>query len=56
MKNTENILKICSSLQSLGLPIASEKIMEAISTGHDDPLAIVSLALDSAETAATRNV
>lgn len=50
MKNTENILKICSSLQSLGLPIAGEKIMEAISTGHDDPLVIVSLALDSAAT------
>ena len=50
MKSAENILKICSSLQSLGLPIASEKIMEALSNSHDDPLAIVTLALDLAAT------
>ena len=48
MKKSENILKICNSLQTLGFPIASEKIQEAISIGNDDPLAIVSLALGSA--------
>lgn len=51
MKKSEIILKICNSLQMLGFSVASEKIQEAISNGNDDPLAIVSLALDSAAVA-----
>lgn len=47
MKKSENIMKICNSLQMLGYSIASEKIQEALSNGNDDPLAVVSLALDS---------
>ena len=50
MGTSENVLRICESLQLLGYPCASDKIHEAIMHSIDDPLAIVRLALDTAVT------
>ena len=43
-----NVMKICDSLQALGYTEASDKIQDAIANSRDDPLAIVSLALNNA--------
>ena len=53
MKTDENIRRICESLKSLGLDPAGESILEALRDGDDDPLAVVSLALDAAAVAET---
>ncbi len=50
MGTHENVRKICKSLQALGLNAASEKIQETAENSFDDPLALVSLALDTAAT------
>lgn len=51
MGTRENVRKICESLQALGYGSASEKIQEALNQSADDPLALVSLALNTAVTA-----
>ncbi len=48
MRPSDTILKICSSLQSLGFEDASAKIQEAVQSSSDDPLSVVSLALKEA--------
>ena len=48
MGTHENVRKICESLQALGFSSASDRIREAAGHSHDDPLALVSLALDTA--------
>ena len=50
MGTHENVRKICEYLQALGFSSASERIQEAASQSFDDPLALVSLALDTAVT------
>lgn len=50
MGTHENVRKICESLQALGYGLASEKIQKAITQSLDDPLALVSLALDNTVT------
>ena len=50
MKASENVTKICESLQYLGHGDVSNKILEALWESTDDPLAVISLALDSAVT------
>ncbi len=50
MGTHENVRKICEYLQALGFASASEKIKEAAAQSFDDPLALVSLALDTAVT------
>ena len=50
MGTHENMHKICECLQALGFNSASERIQEAASQSFDDPLALVSLALDTAVT------
>ena len=50
MGTSENVLKICESLQTLGYSCASDKIHEAIMHSIDDPLAVVRLALETAVT------
>lgn len=50
MGTSENVLKICESLQALGYTCASDKIHEALMHSVDDPLAVVRLALDAAVT------
>ena len=50
MKASENITKICESLQYLGHGDVSNKILEALRESTDDFLAVISLALDSAVT------
>ena len=51
MGTSENVLSICKSLQALGYTCASDKIHETIMHSMDDPLAVVSLALNVAVTA-----
>ena len=51
MGTHENVRKICECLQALGFSSASERIQEAAVQSFDDPLALVSLALDTAVTA-----
>ena len=51
MGTSENILSICKSLQTLGYNCASEKIHETLMHSLDNPLAVVSLALNVAVTA-----
>ena len=50
MGTHENVRKICEYLQALGFSSASERIQEAAAQSFDDPLALVSLALDIAVT------
>lgn len=50
MGTSENVLSICKSLQTLGYDCASEKIHETLMHSLDDPLAVVSLALNVAVT------
>ena len=50
MGTHENVRKICEYLQALGFSSASESIREAAAQSFDDPLALVSLALDTAVT------
>jgi len=51
MGTHENVRKICEYLEALGFSSASERIQEAAAQSFDDPLALVSLALDTAVTA-----
>ena len=50
METHENVRRICESLQALGFSDACDKIREAAGHSLDDPLALVSLALDTAVT------
>ena len=50
MGTHENVRKICEYLQALGFNSASERIQAAAAQSFDDPLALVSLALDIAVT------
>ena len=50
MGTSENMMKICESLQSLGYGNVSEKIQSSLMNSMDDPLAVVSLALNMAVT------
>ena len=50
MKSDKNVQKICKSLKDLGYGTVSEKIQEALTGSSDDPLALISLALDTAAT------
>ena len=50
MGTHENVRKICEYLQALGFSSVSERIREAAAQSFDDPLALVSLALDTAVT------
>ena len=50
MGTHENVRKICECLQALGFNSASERIQKAAAQSFDDPLALVSLALDTAVT------
>ena len=50
MKAPSNVQKICESLKALGYTVASEQIHDALQQSFDDPLALVSLALDTAVT------
>ena len=50
MGTSENVLKICESLQMLGYSCASESIHEALANTVDDPIAVISLALGAAVT------
>ena len=51
MGSSENVRKICESLQALGYKCASDKILDALMHSVDDPLTIVSLGLNTAVTA-----
>lgn len=50
MGTSENVLKICESLQVLGYSCASERIHDALAHTVDDPVAVISLALGAAVT------
>ena len=50
MGTPENVLKICDSLRNLGYSDAGNKLCEALMHSSDDPLALVSLALNSVVT------
>ena len=50
MGKSENILKICESLTTLGYAETGEKIRDALTHSQDDPLAAVGLALDTTVT------
>jgi hypothetical protein len=50
MGTSENVLKICEYLKALGYSGASDKIHEVLLHSYDDPLAVVSLALNTAVT------
>lgn len=50
MGTSESVRTICESLQVLGYGLASDRIQEALAHSHDDPLAVISLALDTAVT------
>lgn len=50
MGTFDNIKNICQSLKDLGYTEAGDKILEAINSSKDDPLAVVSLALDTVVT------
>lgn len=50
MGTSESMRTICESLQALGYGPASDRIQEALAHSNDDPLAVISLALDTAVT------
>ena len=50
MGTSESVRTICASLQILGYGPASDRIQEALAHSSDDPLAVISLALDTAVT------
>ena len=50
MKTNETVQKICKSLKALGYESKSAKIQNALANSSDDPLALISLALDNAAT------
>ena len=50
MRVSPNVQKICEALKTLGYTTASEAISDALQNSFDDPLAVVSLALDTAVT------
>jgi hypothetical protein len=52
MRTSESVKKICDSLKALGYGSASDSIQDAVTKSSDDPLSIVSLALDNAVTTA----